>query len=158
MTLPKQLAKQLRDVHVGGNWTAVNLKDSLADVSWQQAITKVDGLHTIAVLVFHINYYMSPVLKVLRGEPLVASDKFSFDLPAVNCDEDWQQLKDKAFREAALLANEIEQMDEAIIFHDFAGGQYGNYCRNLLGIIEHTHYHLGQISIIKKLIIEKNVG
>jgi hypothetical protein len=30
--------------------------------------------------------------------------------------------------------------------------KYGNYYRNLHGIIEHTHYHLGQIVLIKKLL------
>ena len=32
--------------------------------------------------------------------------------------------------------------------------KYGNYFRNLTGIIEHLHYHLGQIVLIKKLIAE----
>ena len=58
MNTPKQIAKCLRDVYGGQNWTAVNLKDTLKDVSWQQAIGKVDNLNTIAMLVFHINYYV----------------------------------------------------------------------------------------------------
>lgn len=61
----QQIAKHFRDVHFGGNWTSVNLKDTLADINWQQATTKVHDLNTIAVLVFHVNYYVSPVLKVL---------------------------------------------------------------------------------------------
>ena len=154
MTLTQQIAKHFRDVHFGGNWTAVNLKDTLADVSWQQATTKVKDLNTIAVLVFHINYYVSAVLKVLQGAPLNASDKYSFDLPPLSGEDDWRQLVANALEEAELFARAIEKLDEEKLFADFAAPQYGNYYRNIHGIIEHTHYHLGQISLIKKLLKE----
>ena len=81
MNLTTQIAKHFRDVHFGGNWTSVNLKDSLADVSWQQATTQVYSFNTIATLVYHANYYVSAVLKVLEGEQLNAKDKYSFELP-----------------------------------------------------------------------------
>lgn len=152
MLTTHQLAKHFRDVHFGGNWTDVNLKDTLAGVSWQQATTQVHGLNTIATLVFHINYYVNPMLKVLQGEALVASDKFSFDLPPITGDDDWQRLVDKALTEAEAFAQQVEQLDDAKLFDDFADPKYGSCYRNLLGVIEHTHYHLGQISLIKKIL------
>ncbi|MEP7109471.1 MAG: DUF1572 domain-containing protein [Ferruginibacter sp.] len=155
MTLTKQIAKHFRDVYFGDNWTSVNLKDTLADISWKEAITKVHNLHTIATLVFHINYYVTPVLKVLQGEPLNASDKFSFELPPISSEGDWQKLVAKALTEAELFAVRIEKLSEAKLFEDFADPQYGNYYRNLHGIIEHTYYHLGQISLIKKILNEQ---
>ena len=88
MNLPAQLAKHLRDVHLGGNWTSSNLKDNLKDVSWQQATTQVHSFNTIATLVYHVNYYISAVLKVLQGGPLEASDKYSFDLPPIQAQSD----------------------------------------------------------------------
>ncbi len=81
MSLSAHLAKHFRDVHFGGNWTAVNLKDTLADVSLEEATTKVGSLNTILALVYHINYYVTAILKVLNGGPLDASDKFSYDHP-----------------------------------------------------------------------------
>lgn len=154
MSSTKQIAKHFRDVYFGGNWTAVNLKDTLADVTLQQATTKVHSLNTIATLVFHINYYVNPVLKVLQGQPIVASDKLSFNLPSITTDEEWQKLVTKTLTEAAELADQIEELDDAKLQDVFANPKYGNYYRNLLGIIEHTHYHLGQISLIKKIIQE----
>ncbi|MFA7381135.1 MAG: DinB family protein [Bacteroidia bacterium] len=156
MSSTKQIAKHFRDVYFGGNWTAVNLKDILADVTLQQATTKVYNLNTIATLVFHINYYVNPVLKVLQGQPIVASDKLSFNLPPITSDEEWQKLVTKALTEAAELADRIEELDETKLQDVFANPKYGNYYRNLLGIIEHTHYHLGQISLIKKIIQESS--
>lgn len=155
MRLTKQIATHFRDVHFGGNWTDVNLKDVLADINWKEATTKVYNLNTIATLVFHMNYYVTPVLKVLQGEPLNASDKFCFDAPAITNAADWEQLVNKSMADAALLAGQIEQLDEAKLFEIFTDPKYGNYYKNLHGIIEHTHYHLGQISLIKKIIREK---
>lgn len=59
--------------------------------------------------------------------------------------------------EAELFAQEIEKLDELKLYDVFSEEKYGNYFRNLLGIIEHSHYHLGQISLIKKLIRQKGV-
>jgi hypothetical protein len=152
MTTIQQIARHFRAVYFGGNWTAVNLKDTLADVSWQQATKKLQGLNSIAALVFHINYYVDPVLKVLQGEPLQASDRFSFSLPPVSSENDWQQMVSKVITEAEVFAMQIENLDEAKLFEEFSDPRYGNYFRNLLGIIEHTHYHLGQIVLIKKML------
>lgn len=152
MNLTAQIAKHFREVHFGDNWTSSNLKDALAGVSWQQAVTKVDSLNTIAALVYHINYYVSAVLKVLQGEPLTASDKYSFDLPPITSDEDWQRLLDKLWTDAENFAAMIEQLPDSQLDEIFVDEKYGTYYRNLQGIIEHTHYHLGQIVLIKKLV------
>ena len=68
MKTTQQLAKHFRDVHFGGNWTFVNLKDTLADISWQEATAKHLDFNTIANLLFHINYYdfdmMTPHSKI----------------------------------------------------------------------------------------------
>ncbi|WP_410222367.1 DUF1572 domain-containing protein [Pedobacter sp.] len=155
--LVKQIAKHFNDVHFGGNWTTVNLKDLLADVTWQEATTQLYQLNTIAVLVFHINYYVSAVLKVLQGKTLNASDKYSFDLEPIVNEEQWQALVNKALKEAALFSYELEKLAEEQLLTDFTDAKYGNYYRNISGIIEHTHYHLGQIALIKKIIREQQI-
>jgi len=155
LNLPQHLAKHLRDVHKGGNWTSVNLKDSLADVTWQQATTQVYSLNTIAALVYHINYYISEVTKVLQGEPLLAKDEFSFSLPSIQSQADWEALLSKTFTEAETFAGLTEHIPEAKLWEPFTDEKYGNYYRNLQGIIEHTNYHLGQIVIIKKILLQQ---
>ena len=158
MNLTKQIAKHFRDVHFGGNWTSVNLKDSLADVTWQQATTQVYSLNTIATLVFHMNYYVSAVLKVLQGEPLNAHDKYSFDHPPIRSQEDWEKLLDKTWSDAENFANLIEQLPGSKLGETFSDEKYGNYYRNLHGIIEHIHYHLGQIVLVKKILLQSASG
>lgn len=156
MSLPNQIAKHFRDLHFGGSWTGVNFKDSIKDITWQQATTQVDSLNTIAKLVFHCNYYVSIMLKVLQGGQLIGSDKFSFDCPPINSQQDWDQLVNKAMADAEQFATLVEQLPESRLSENFADEKYGNYYRNLHGVIEHTHYHLGQINIIKKLIAQQS--
>lgn len=152
MNLSTQIAKHFRAIHFGGNWTTSNLKDNLADVTWQQATTKVHNLNTIAMLTFHINYYISGVLKVLQGGALETRDKYSYDCPPIECQEDWEKMKAKVWKDAEDFANLLEQLPENAFNEDFIDPKYGNYYRNIHGIIEHSHYHLGQIAIIKKIL------
>lgn len=153
MELPKQIAAHIRNVHFGGNWTSVNLRDTLKDVTWQQATKQVQSLNTIATLVYHINYYIRAVTKVLEGGPLDASDKLSFDNPQFQTDDEWETYKAGLWTDAATFAALIETLPEDVLWQPFAGDKYGTYYANLQGIIEHTHYHLGQISLIKKLAV-----
>ena len=150
--LSNQLAKQLREVHFGGNWTAVNLRDVLADVSRDQAVQRRSHLHSIAELVFHMNYFVRAVLSVERGGPLEAHDKFSFDLPRLQSEIDWQNLLDKTWADAEELASRIAQIPDTGLWEDFAEAKHGTRFRNFQGLIEHCHYHLGQIVILKKML------
>jgi len=155
MNLTEQIVKHLREVCFGGNWTSSNLKDHLADITWQQATTKVYPFNTIVALVYHINYYVSAALKVLQGKPLEAKDEYSFDHPPILSQEDWKRLLDKVWSDAENFAGLIEQLPEIKLWEDFSDKKNGNYYRNIHGIIEHIHYHLGQIVLIKKILLQK---
>ena len=155
MKLTEQTAKHFREIHFGGNWTSVNLKESLADVDWLQATRKIYSFNTIATLVYHTNYYVGAVLKVLKGEPLNAKDKYSFEHPPIQSQEDWEKLLNKTWADAENFATMVEQLQESKLGETFTDEKYGNYYRNIHGIIEHTHYHLGQIVLIKKLLRQK---
>jgi hypothetical protein len=152
MTTPQHIAKHLREVFFGGNWTTTNVKDTLADVTWQQAIQKVEQFNTIATLAFHISYFVSAVIPVLKGKQLTANDKYSFDHPPIGSQDDWEAFLKSILADAERLAALIEKLPESTLWEDFTDKKYGSYYRNFHGIIEHTHYHLGQIVILKKLL------
>jgi len=157
MNQTTQIAKHLREVYFGGNWTFSNLKDHLENLTWRQATKQVYSFNTIATLVYHSNYYIVAALKVLQGGPLDSKDKYSFDLPPINSQQDWQKLLDKVWADVENLAKLIEQLPEQILLENFTDKKYGNYYRNLHGIIEHTHYHLGQIVLIKKIVLQTDI-
>ncbi len=153
MNIPHQIAKHLRDVYFGDNWTSVNMKRTLADVDHSMATTKVHSFNTIATLVHHTNYYVSAVSKVLEGEALNARDHLSFDHPPIGSDEDWENLKEGSFNDAEHFASLIEGLSPSKLGEVFVDQKYGTYYRNIQGIVEHVHYHLGQIVLIKKLVM-----
>lgn len=152
MTVTQLTAKNLRDVHFGKNWTTTNLKDVLADVTWKEAITKVQDFNTIAVLTYHVCYYVPALIDVLEGRPLTAKDELSFLCPEITCEADWQKIQTDAWENAEKAASMIENLPTERLAEDFTDQKYGSYHRNLYGTIEHMYYHLGQIVILKRLI------
>jgi len=146
VNLTRQLAKHFREVYFGGNWTSVNLKDNLAKVTWQQATTQVYTFNTIATLVFHTNYYVTVVLKVLQGEPLDASDKYSFDHPKILSEEDWKKLLDKTWTDAEKFAGLIEQLPEGMLWEDFWDNKYGITTEIFLELLSITTITWGRLS------------
>ena len=158
MKVTTQIAKLIRAVYFGGNWCDVNLKDTLKDISWQQASTKVYSFNTIGTLVYDVNYYVSAIMMVLEGGPLDAHDKYSFDHLPIQSQEDWEKLLDKFWTDAEKFASLVEQLPDGMLGETFSDEKYGNYYRNIHGIIEHNHYHLGQIVLIKKIILQAAVN
>lgn len=152
MKLTTQIANQFEELHLNGNWVARNLKTQLSDVTWEEATTQVGSLNTIAILAFHINYYVAGVSQVLEGGSLDIRDKYSFDMPAINSEHDWQQMLSKLWRDAQKFADLVANMPDDKLSDYFVDEKYGNYYRNLQVIIEHSYYHMGQIALIKKLV------
>ena len=156
MTRNLAIANRLREVLLNGKWIAnTNFKEQILSVSWEQAIQKVDNLNTIALLTFHINYYLVGLSNVLNGGRLEIKDKYSFDLPEIKSEKDWNKLVNDFLSNSEMFVKQVEQMDESMLDQPFAEEKYGSYLRNIEGVIEHSYYHLGQVSLIRKMIVQK---
>ena len=147
-----QLAKRFREVLLDGLWIAnTNFKDQLKDVTWKQATRKIGSLNTIAMLAFHIDYYIAGLVNVFEGGDLEIKDKYSFDLPPIESQQQWDALLNKLWNDSEKFAALLEQMPDSKMNEVFVDEKYGTYLRNIDGMIEHSYYHLGQITLIKKL-------
>ena len=154
METTQNIANRFREVILNGTWIAnTNYKAQLIATNWQEATQKVDSLNTIAALTFHINYYIAGVLNVFKGGTLDIKDANSFNCPPITSENDWQTLRDTLMTNAEHFASTLEQMPNTILEDVFVDEKYGNYRRNINAMIEHSYYHLGQISLIKKLLI-----
>jgi hypothetical protein len=89
----------------------------------------------------------------LRGGTLDIKDKFSFDFPAIESQNDWETFLSKFWNDSEEFANLIEKMSDEDLKGIFVDEKYETYKRNIEGMIEHSYYHLGQILLIKKIII-----
>ncbi|WP_317896589.1 DinB family protein [Aurantibacillus circumpalustris] len=157
MTKGQFIADRLREVYLNGKWIAnTNYKEQLLSINWQQATQKIESLNTIAALTFHINYYLQGLLPVLNGGKLEISDKFSFDLPQIQSEKDWNKLVNEFLFNAEKFADRVEKLSDKDLNKIFVEEKYGTYQRNVEVVIEHSYYHLGQISLIKKMIQGNN--
>ncbi|MCB0705325.1 MAG: DinB family protein [Saprospiraceae bacterium] len=148
-----QLAARLREVLLSGKWIAnTNYKDQLSNVTWKQATQKIGTLNTIAGLTYHVNYYLAGILNVFEGGALEIRDKYSFDLPPITSKEDWENMLNEFRTNAEAFASQVERMSDQQLDAIFVDEKYGDYRRNIEGLIEHSYYHLGQISLIRKMI------
>ena len=151
----KDLANRLREVLLSGKWIAnTNFKEEITSISWKQAIEKIENLNTIALLTFHVNYYLKGLLQVFDGGNLEIKDKFSFDMPEIVSETDWLNLVNEFVSNAERFINHVEKMDDNLLTQPFVKEEYGSYLRNIEAQIEHSYYHLGQVSLIKKLIMQ----
>lgn len=152
----KDLANRLREVLLNGKWIAnTNFKEQITSISWKQAIQRVENLNTIALLTFHINYYLKGVLSVFEGGNLEIKDKYSFDMTEIISETDWLNLVNEFVSNAEKFINHVEKMDDNLLSQPFVKEEYGSYLRNIEAQIEHSYYHLGQVSLIKKLITQE---
>jgi uncharacterized damage-inducible protein DinB len=150
-----QLANRFREVLLNGKWIAnTNYKDQLFNVTWEEANHKIGSLNTIAALTYHINYYIKGILKFFEKGTLDIQDKYSFDAPQIRSQQDWEERLNSLWANAEQFANQVEQMPAEKLEAIFVKEQYGSYRRNIEAVIEHSYYHLGQISLLRKLIKE----
>lgn len=147
------IANRLREVLLNGQWIAnTNFKEQILSLNWKQATQKVGELNTIATITFHINYYLKGLLHVFNGGELNISDKYSFDLPEIHSEMDWKIQVDDFLTNSEKFVEQVEQLPDNLLDQPFVDEKYGNYLRNIEGVIEHSYYHLGQVSLLKKII------
>ncbi len=149
------LANRLKEVLLNGRWIAnTNFKIQLKSVTWVQATQKIGTLNTIAALTYHVNYYLAGLLNVFKGGELEIRDKYSFDLPPIESETDWKYLIDEFLRNSEKFVDEVAKIPDRKLDEPFVDEKHGTYLRNIEGIIEHSYYHLGQLSLIRKMINE----
>ena len=156
MATTSQLAKHIHQVYFGGNWTEVNLKATVSNITWETATKKIEGFNSILALTYHIHYFVKVQLRVLEEDLLDGRDSESYKHPIISTQTEWEALQTKMLKDAERFTALLSKLPNSILNQPFTNEKYGTYSTNILGLIEHTHYHLGQIVILKKL-IEKSV-
>lgn len=155
MSLSKVIAQHILDVTSGGNWTDVNIESVLKDISWKDAIEITNASpNSIASIVHHIWFYNEVIRKRIQGIKTEISIANGFDLQPITNEADWALLRDQTYASAVALASEVERLMDDMLFKPVLPG-YSTFYKTLHGLVEHTHYHLGQIVIIKNLILNQ---
>lgn len=157
MTQIDYLVNRLNEVFLNGKFIAnTNFKTQIEQVSFEDANYKIANLNTIAMLTFHINYYLQGVNEVFEGKDLTIKDQNSFEMPTLESELDWQILKNTFLNNVEKFINHIKKISDIQLDEPFVNEKYGTFARNIDAMIEHSYYHLGQIVLIKKMIINNN--
>ncbi len=153
----KELANRLTEVLLNGRWIAnTNYKLQIENLNWEQATQKIGTLNAIASLTYHVNYYLAGIINVFKGGELEIRDKYSFDISPIESEKDWNQLVEEFISNSEIFFKEVLNLSDSKLDEAFVDEKYGTYLRNIEGVIEHSYYHLGQILLIKKMIIEND--
>lgn len=151
MNEAEQLASSLRQVLLDGKWVAnTNYREQLEDLDWKTAIAEPPSGNSIASLAQHIHYYIAGVKKVFEGGPLEIRDRYSFDFPGITSQTQWNNFLLRFWEDSKALSGYIAALPDNQLSAPFIDEKYGDYRRNINGMIEHCYYHLGQIVLQKK--------
>lgn len=157
MNKNSKLANRFREVILNGTWIAnTNFRNELENLDWRMATEKLQNLNTIAILSQHIHYYIKGIKNVFLGGDLEIRDKYSFDFPEIKSQDEWELFLIKFWNDSEELAELIEKISEEKLNEKFVDEKYGTYSRNIDAMIEHSYYHLGQIVLIKKALINQS--
>lgn len=149
------LAMRFREVILNGTWVAnTNYKNELTGLDWEIAVSKVGSLNTISLLAQHVHYYINGINNVFRGGTLDIKDKYSFDFPVIQSQQEWDEFLAKFWNGAEVFAAFVDDIFDEDLSKVFTDEKYGTFQRNIECMIEHAYYHLGQIVLLKKLISE----
>jgi uncharacterized damage-inducible protein DinB len=131
------------------------------DISAELAVRRVEGFpHSIAALVFHMNYWMDYELRRIRGErpayPAHNSESFPAESFLAN-GHDWEQLRNRfasLFADFATLANSSPEEMQRQIASSHAGDTKlaGRLKAVLWQMVAHNSYHVGQIAMIRRIL------
>ena len=144
---------QLKSAHHGGAWHGPALNELLAGVTAAQAAQHpVEDAHSIWELVNHIAAWEAIVTQRLRGEEVSnVPDEINFPPVAETSESAWQATLqqtakiNQALRDALQAAGD-ERLNEA------APGKQHTLYFEVHGALQHTLYHAGQITLLKKLV------
>ncbi|MCC6584755.1 MAG: DinB family protein [Chitinophagales bacterium] len=137
----------------GNNWTGINAEQALKDISAETATKRINSNHlNIAELTAHLACWNNVISKRLEGvnyTPVIEED-----FPVINelSGEQWQILKQDFFNSFEILIRALSQKEDVSLDQPIFEEGTSVY-RNVHGQVSHLHYHLGQIVLLKKIII-----
>jgi uncharacterized damage-inducible protein DinB len=153
MHLTHLLAQHIIDVYEGNNWTDVSIEETIKNTDWKKAQQQTEASpNTIASLLHHLCYWNGIIMQRISGETPVIPEENGFDAPYLSNEEEWNALKEKTHQSFLQLAEKVKNFPEEKLMNNYSPEIKSTIYRNIQGAVEHAHYHLGQIVILKNLL------
>lgn len=139
-----KIIKYLKRIEGGSPWYGPSINDVLQGITSEVATARIGQAHSIVEMVFHMATWRNFVTNQLNGDFIEVAEAENF--PNGNFAEAAERLA--ASQQALITA--IERFPDSRLSDQVPGRTY-SFRFMLEGIIQHDVYHLGQISILKKV-------
>ena len=149
------LTEKIEKVYSGSPWYGNSIKSVLKDIDPKTAFTKAArNVHTIAELVAHIIAWREFVISKIKGDnDFKITQKLSFDWQRIDRNEKtaWKSLLNTLEKNQNEILTTLKKLDDGFLKLPVSRRRYDNEFL-IEGGIQHDIYHLGQISLLKKMI------
>jgi uncharacterized damage-inducible protein DinB len=143
----EQLLDQLNRAYGGEAWHGPALRNLLDGVTEQQAKSHpIRGAHSILELVIHAGTWIDVVAQRLSGK-IVESNAVE-DWPDVTTTS-WPRTLEELDRAESRLSDAVARLSNEDLDKPIAGAKRSQYVE-ILGVLQHSVYHAGQIALLKK--------
>ncbi|WP_343704444.1 DinB family protein [Chitinophaga sp.] len=148
------LSESLQHLYHGTPWLDVTFLEHLQETDAEQATRRIGQSHNIWELVNHIIFWHQNVTRKLKGEkPEQEGDLPDFYLPENHGENNWQATLQRLEHSITQMVETIRNFPEEKLYTPVPETQH-NAHYYIQGVLQHAAYHLGQIVLLRKHVIQ----
>lgn len=155
----EHITNSIKATFEGAPWYGESLLVKLKTINSELVNESINTSNTIGNLVAHLIQWRLFVIEKLKGNTqfdIEINSKSDWPETTIKSKADWNHLITKLKSSQDQIIDLLSKKEDSFLNKQTSGTNYNN--RTLLtGIIQHDIYHLGQISLIKKQIEQKNL-
>lgn len=146
----RRIRLQLHLAVHGGAWHGPALTEILADLSSEEASCRpLPGVHSAWEIALHVIAWIEEVGARARGNTTELDRSADWPVPPGTGPRAWPAVLDRLAMVDRGLQEVLEGMTEADLGRRVAGRGHDVH-EMLLGLLQHTAYHAGQVALLKK--------
>lgn len=147
----QRISDLFSNLYNGEPWIDVSLTDSLHAISYQKAAQKYRDCNSIWEIVNHIIAWRENVLQRVQGKAISTPSHNYFQAIPTISEETWKTTLQNLELSQQKWISFLEHFNENDFDKVYPNNNI-NYYEHIHGIIQHDAYHLGQITLLSKLI------
>lgn len=149
-TESRRLADQLERSFRGGAWHGPSLSEAVAGLSAGDAHRRVvPGAHTVAEIAWHAAFWLDAARRRITGEAPPALEGADFPPPTADPEGAWADTLARLEAAHRGLHDTVARLDDERLDAPAAGSD-PTVRGLLLGVLQHSAYHGGQIVLLRK--------
>lgn len=157
MSETTRIAQLFADWHDQKPWTEITLMGILADITPEMAAAHpIPGANSIWQLVQHCLGWRDNVLRKLQGEEFKSPEDNYLSEPTDTSADAWNQLLAALAQNNLAWQHFLQSLPDESLDNGYAPAQHAfTQYAVIHGILHHDNYHIGQVLMLKKLVMQQ---